>query len=58
MGVVLPDVDVHGAFPSADDIISLLDARGVVLIYRGRLFLRETKTLQKRPEVQDLATSH
>ena len=29
---VLPDVDVLGAFPSADDIVTALDARGVALV--------------------------
>ena len=51
MGEVLPDVDVLGTFPSADAIVTPLNARGVVLIYRGRLLLRETETVQKCPEV-------
>ena len=36
VGEVLPDVDVLGTFPSADDVVTALDARGVVLVYRGR----------------------
>ena len=58
MGEVLPDVDVLGTFPSADDVVTPLDARGVVLVYRGRLLLRESETVQKRPELQDLAARH
>ena len=41
MGEVLPDVDVLGTFPPADEVVTPLDARGVVLIYLGRLLLRE-----------------
>ena len=58
VGEVLPDVDVLGTFPAADDVVTPLDARGVVLVYRGRLLLRESETVQKRPEIQDLAASH
>ena len=57
MGEVLPDVDVLGAFPSADDINTPLDARSVVIVYRGRLLLCETMTVQKRLEIQDFAAS-
>ena len=60
VGEVLPDVDVLqvGTFSSADDVVTPLDARGVVLVYRGRLLLLESETVQKRPEIQDLAASH
>ncbi len=49
MSKVLPDVDVLGTFPSSNDVVTPLDARDDVLVYRGRLLLRETETLQKLP---------
>ena len=52
VGEVLLSVDVFGAFPSP------LDARGAVFVYQGRFLLRETKTVQKRQEIQDLTDSH
>ena len=58
MGEVLLDVNVLGTFTATDDVVTRLDARGAVLVYRGRLLLRESKTVQKRPEIQDLAASH
>ena len=45
VGEVLPDDYVLGTFPAADDVVTPLDARGVVLVYRG--LLRETKSVQK-----------
>ena len=33
VGEVLPDVDVLGTFPSADDDVAPLDACSVVLVY-------------------------
>ena len=46
MGEVLPDVDVFGAFTSADDVVTVtpLNARGIVLVYRGMLLLPESET--------------
>jgi hypothetical protein len=38
---VLPDVDVLGTFSSADDVVTPHYARGVVLVYWGRLLLLE-----------------
>ena len=35
-GEVLPDVDVLGTFPSTDDIVTPLDARGAVLVSSAR----------------------
>ncbi len=58
MGEVLLDVDVLGSFTSADDDANPFDARCVVLVYWGRLLLREPKIVQKIPEIQDLAASH
>ena len=58
MGEVLPDVNVLGAFPPADDVVSPLDARCVVLVYWSRPLLRESETVQKISEIQDLAASH
>ena len=57
---VLPEIDVLGTFPSADDAVTPRDARCVVLVYRGRLLLLKTKTqaVQKRPEIQHLTASH
>ncbi len=40
---VLPDVVAH---PARSRIVATLDARGIVLVHRGRLLLRETKTVQ------------
>ena len=42
MDEVLPDVDVLGTFPSADDVVTPLDTRGVVLVNRSRPLLRES----------------
>jgi hypothetical protein len=47
-----------GPFPSANDVVTPLDARGVVLVYRSRPLLRESETVQKISEIQDLAASH
>ena len=59
VGEVLPDVDVLVTFPSPNNIVSnLLPHSMRAVLYRGRLLLRETKTMQKRPEIQDLAASH
>ncbi len=33
---MLPNVKVLGALPSADDVVSPLDARSVVLVHRSR----------------------
>ena len=57
MGEVLPDIYVLGTFPSADDVVTPLDARGVVLVYWSRPLLRETETVQMISEIQDLAAS-
>ena len=46
MSKVFPYVDVLGTFPAADDVVSPFDARGVVLVYRGRLLLRESETVK------------
>ncbi len=37
MGEVLPDVDVLGSLPSADDFVTPLDARSVVLVGATRV---------------------
>ena len=58
VGEVLPDVDVLGTFPSSNDVVTPFDARGVVLVYWSRSPLRESKTVQKISEIQDLAASH
>ncbi len=57
MGEVLLNVDVLGSFTSADDVVAPLDARGVVLVYRGGLLLLESETVQESPEVQNLTAS-
>ncbi len=57
MGEVLPDVDMLSSFPSANDVVAQLDARGVVLVYWSRPLLLEFETVQKSPEVQDLTSS-
>jgi hypothetical protein len=37
VGEVLPDVDVLGSLPSADDFVTPLDARSVVLVGATRV---------------------
>ncbi len=54
---VLPNIDVLGSFPSADDVVAPFDARGVVLVCRGGLLLLESETVQKSTEVQNLTAS-
>ena len=55
MGEVLPNVDVLDSLPSADDVVTPLDARRVVFVDgRGRR-LDESHTLEELAEVQDLA---
>ncbi len=54
---VLPDVDVLGSFPSANDVVAPFNAGGVVLIYRGGLLLLESETVQKSPGLQNLTSS-
>ncbi len=44
VGEVLPNVNALGPFASADDVVTPLNARGVVLVDRGRLLLPEPKT--------------
>ena len=56
--VVELDVDVLGTFSSAKDVVTPLDARCVVPVYRRRPLLRESETVQKSSEIQDLAASH
>jgi hypothetical protein len=53
VGEVLPNVDMLGLFPSADDVVAPFDARGVVLVYLGGLLLLESETVQRSPEVQN-----
>ena len=52
---VLPDVDVLGSLPSADDVVSPLDALRVVFVDRRGRRLDESYTLEELAEVQDLA---
>ena len=51
---VLPNVDVLGSLTAADDVVTPFNTRRVVLVYRGRLPLPESKSAQKVSEVQDL----
>ncbi len=39
---IVLDIYVLGTFPSADDDVAPFNARGVVLLYRGRLLLLES----------------
>ncbi len=53
---VLPDVDVLGLLPSANDVVTPLDASSVVFVdQRGRR-LAEPHTLEELEEVQNLAS--
>ncbi len=56
VGKVLLDVYVLGSLPSADDVVTPLDARSVVFVdLRGRR-LGEPHTLEELAEVQYLAS--
>ena len=63
MGEVLPDVNVlrPGSLTAADDVVTPLNTRSVILVDQGRLLLPEpeAKSAQKCKclEVQDLASS-
>jgi hypothetical protein len=57
MREVLPNVNVLGPLTSPDDVVTPLDARGVVLVYRCRPLLSETKSFQEESKVQDLRGS-
>ena len=48
---VLPDVNVLGALPSADDVVPPFDARGVVLVHRGWTSLGEAHTVNEVAKV-------
>ncbi len=56
VGEVLLDVDVLGSLPSADDVVTPLDARRVVFVVRRGLRLGEPHTLKELAEVQNLAS--
>ncbi len=55
-GEVLPDVDVLSSLPSADDVVTPLDARRVVFVDRRGLCLGEPHTLEELVEVQNFAS--
>ncbi len=42
MGEAFSDVDVLGTFESVNGTAAPFDTRGVVLVYRGGFFLRES----------------
>ena len=50
---VLPDVNVLSALPPADDVVSPLNARSVVLVHRGWTRLSKAHVLEEA-KVQDL----
>ena len=52
---VLPDVDVLGLLPSADDVVIPLDAHNVVLVHRR--CLDESRPLEELAEIQDLSSA-
>ena len=54
MREVLPDVNVLGALPPADDVVPPLDARGVVLVHRSRGRLGEAHVLEEVAKVEHL----
>ena len=54
MGKVFPDGNVLGALPAADDIVPPFHTCSVVLVYRGRLRLRKTHTLEEVAKVEYL----
>ena len=52
---VLLNVDVLGSLPSANDVVTPLDARSVVFVDRRGRRLDESHTLEELAEVQNLA---
>ncbi len=56
VGEVLPDVDVLGSLPSADDVVTPLDARRVVFVDRRGRRLGEPRTVEELAEVQNVAS--
>ena len=56
VGEVLPDVDVLGSLPSADDVVTALDARCVVFLDRRGRRLGESHMRKELADVQDLAS--
>ncbi len=51
MGEVLPDVNVLGELPSANDVVSQLDACCVVLVHWCRRLLGEAELVKELAEV-------
>ncbi len=51
MGEVPPDVNVLGAFPPTDDVVSPLDARRAVLIHWCRRLLGKAELVKELAEV-------
>jgi hypothetical protein len=54
---VLPDVDVLGPLASTHDVVSPLDARGVVLKHRRGVLLSQPESLEEVLEVQNVHAS-
>jgi len=54
MREVLPNVDMLGPLPSANDVVTPLDARSVVLVHRSRGRLGEAHVLEQVTKVDDL----
>ncbi len=52
VGKVLPDVDLLGSLPSADDVVTPLDARSVVFIDRRGRHLGELYTLEELADTE------
>ena len=51
------DVNVLGSLTAANDVVAPFNPRRGVPVDRGGLLLPETKSAQKCPEAQDLASS-
>ena len=56
VGEVLPNDDVLGSLPSADDVVTPLDTIRVVFVDRRGRRLDESHTLEELAEVHDLAS--
>ncbi len=54
VGEVLPDVNMLGSLASNNDVVSPLDARGVVLEHLGGVLLSEAESLKEVSEIQDV----
>ncbi len=58
IGKVFPDVNVLGAFPSANDIVLPFDTCCIILVHPSWLRLRKTHALEEVVKVKYFRSSH